>query len=608
MFAATPSPRPTWRIGLFGKMGLVLAPVFLIVAACGLWILSAHTTIEADDALSTRLGNAAARVTSALERHATQNRSTNPWSDPLPTELIGTLLSDQAVRCVVFERVDETKTTLIAPRGLGCTGQDIDSRFSVPLFTGVPSSLEVGFDRSEIENLRATWLSLSTLMLACGLLLSIGAAWLGFRMFIRQPLHRLLESIESSEKSGIPGSVTVSQNDELGTVITAFNTMQIKDGEKTRLLETERARFARVLDSMMDGLLVVDRDMRVVMANSASAKLLDLSREQIVGASILTLFRSTGRCLDEASAYSCVEASLPNGNTIPVQTSVSPMYLNREPVTVCVFRDISDVIEREEALQITSLEALAANKAKTEFLANMSHELRTPLNAIIGFSEIIASGILGGPDNEANAGYARDINDSGLHLLALINDILDIAKVETGEVKLYPESVDLQEVFTSVERVMRTHALQGDICLEIVAPDNDITLVADMLRLKQILINLVSNAIKFTEQGGTIFVEARRELDAVTIIVRDTGIGMTIGEVDEALKPFRQVDNSHTRHYEGTGLGLPLSKSLAELHGGSLEIRSVSGRGTEVAVTFPEVRLPSEDALNEDDLLADIAC
>lgn len=597
-----------WRIGLFGKMGLVLTPVFLIVAACGLWFLSAQTTLEADDALSNRLGSAAARVTSALERHATRSTSANPWSEPLPTELINTLLSDQAVRCAIFKREDTAVTTLVAPLGLGCTGQKIDSRFSLNLFTGVPSSLEIGYDQSEIRKLRATWLTLSALLLLCGLFLSIGAAWLGFRMFIRNPLDRLLESIETSERSGIPASVPVRQSDELGSVITAFNAMQMKDSEKTKLLETERTRFARILDSMMDGLLVVDRDTRVVMANSASARLLDRPVQQLVGTSILTLFRSTGSRPQQSITSSTVEASRPDGTEFTVQTSVSSVYLNHEPVSICVFRDITDVIERERALQKTSLEALSASKAKTEFLANMSHELRTPLNAIIGFSEIIAAGIIGNLDGAKNADYARDINDSGQHLLALINDILDIAKVETGEVTLYRESVDLRELFQSVERTMRTHAFKRGVSLLVVVPDTEITLVADVLRLKQVLMNLMSNAIKFTEKGGLVSIEAVQENRSVTLTVKDTGIGMTPNEIDEAMKPFRQVDNSTTRHFEGTGLGLPLSKSFVELHGGTFEIRSVSGRGTEVAVTFPEMCASPDGTFDDERPLADIAC
>lgn len=601
------TPRERWHISLFSKMALVLTPVFLVVAALGLWVIFAQTAIEADNALSMRLGSAAARVAAGFERHARLDTSDSPWTNPLPAELLNTLLSDQAIRCVVFKRSDEAGTTLIAPRGLGCAGQDIDARFSIPLSTGAASTIEVGYDRSEIESQRAIWLHLSILVLTCGLLLSLGAAWLGFRIFINAPLCRLLKSIKRIETHDAFEAVAVDQNDELGTVMMAFNTMQKRDREKTALLELERARFAHVLDSMMDGLLVVGRDMRVLMTNTASSKLLGMAREDILGASILTLFQSTQHT-DGASNLSCVEALVADGTKMPALTSVASMRLNQEAATVCVFRDISDAIEREQALHQTTLAALAANRAKTEFLANMSHELRTPLNAIIGFSEIIASGILVGPQSGTASDYAKDINDSGQHLLTLINDILDIAKVETGEIKLYPTRFNLQEIFSTIERVMRAHALQGGVLLEISQLDDDFIMQADMLRVKQILINLVSNAIKFTGQGGTVSVDAWRERNAINISVRDTGIGMTDCEIDEAIKPFRQVDNSHTRHYEGTGLGLTLSKNLTELHGGSLKIRSTPGRGTHVIVILPEAQASSDTVFDAGQMLRCSAC
>lgn len=576
-------------------MGLVLAPVFVVVAAFGLWALSSHSTAQADNALSTRLGNAAARVALAMERHAKTDDTPEAWAAPLPMELLKTLLSDQAIRCVTFKRDDAAKTTLIAPYPIGCIGQDIDATFSIPLSTGARSTLEIGYDKAEIESLKSIWLGLSAIILACGVLLSIATAWLGFRLFINTPLRRLLESIECSETSGVPTTVEVRQNDELGSVMAAFNTMQMRDKEKTHLLELERARFACVLDSMMDGLIVVGADTRVIMTNLASCKLLGKSSDEITGASVLNLFRSVRSDSKELADLSCVEALVADGSIVPVLTSVASM-LNGENTTVYVFRDISDVIERERKLQKTILEALSANRAKTEFLANMSHELRTPLNAIIGFSEIISSGMLGGPRNAAAEEYAGDINDSGQHLLALINDILDIAKVETGETKVYPEFVGVREVFGSVKRVMRTHALQGEVMLDIATPDDSFALYIDTLRLKQILINLVSNAVKFTDPGGTVSVDARHEDEGIAIVVRDTGIGMTEFEIGEAMKPFRQVDNSHTRKYEGTGLGLPLSKSLVELMGGIFEIRSRKGRGTEVRVRFPDAQTMAADA------------
>ena len=586
-------------------MGLVLAPVFFVTAAFGLWLLSSHITVEADDALSTRLGNSAARVSTALERHARKSPSEAPWAEALPVELLNTLLSDQAVRCVVFQRDDPAGTKLIVPRGLGCAGQKIDERFSIPVRTGVSGRLTIGYDRSEIVSLRSTWVALSALILGCGLLLSILATWLGFRVFIKQPLLRLHKSIENVDQFGEAGPVRVGQNDELGTVMTAFNTMLDQDGKKTKLLASEREKFARIFDSMLDSLVVVDKDMRVVMANKACSSLFNQPRDQIVGASILTLFHPGEISQSSLGSHPRLEAVLADGETIPIETSVSRMLFDGEPATACVFWDIREVLARERVLEQSMFEARAANKAKSEFLANMSHELRTPLNAIIGFSEGMIAGVLGDTDRATRMAYTKDIYDSARHLLALINDILDIAKIETGEVKLYKERTELDAIFDTVERIMTPRAVQGEMSLEMSVPEGDTHFDVDVLRLKQILINLVSNAIKFSARGGTVSVMGQRKGQNVEIVVRDSGIGMTPEEVQDALQPFRQVDNSTTRNYEGTGLGLPLSKNLVELHGGSLQISSARGRGTEVTISFPvAVAQPTE----VDELEVDIAC
>jgi len=358
---------------------------------------------------------------------------------------------------------------------------------------------------------------------------------------------------------------------------------------------------------MMDGLLVVGQDTRVIMANSASSKLLGLPVDNIVGASVFTLFRSTQLSTDGTPDLASVEAISADQKWVPVKISSAPMNLNHETANVFVFRDISDDIEHEQAIRKKTLEALTANRTKTEFLANMSHELRTPLNAILGFSEIIVSEMMGGPRNTSNIDSAKDINDSGQHLLDLINDILDIAKVEAGEVKFNIEPVSLQKLFTSVERVMRPRAMEGSIRFEVSNLSDHFYLCADNLRLKQILINLVSNAIKFTPEGGTVSLEAQQENGNVKITVRDNGIGMSASELEEAMKPFRQVDNSHTRRYEGTGLGLPLSNNLVNLQGGTLKISSATGRGTEVSVTLPQGDVSSSSLLGHENYIISVA-
>jgi two-component system cell cycle sensor histidine kinase PleC len=236
--------------------------------------------------------------------------------------------------------------------------------------------------------------------------------------------------------------------------------------------------------------------------------------------------------------------------------------------------------------------AEAANQAKSRFLANMSHELRTPLHAIIGFSELIQDrSPRAGPDS-AIGDFATDILASGRHLLELINAILDISKVESGTDHLLETSVRvIDEIGASIVAVTG-RARAGGIKIVLAVPDDLPRLRCDATKLRQILITLMSNAVKFTDRGGEVHVTARIEADgSMTVSVRDTGIGMTPGELDVALQPFGQVDSSLARSHEGTGLGLPLALRLAELHGGSLRVESTKGAGTTVVVWMPKERV-----------------
>jgi signal transduction histidine kinase len=241
---------------------------------------------------------------------------------------------------------------------------------------------------------------------------------------------------------------------------------------------------------------------------------------------------------------------------------------------------------------MATLSAEASNQAKTEFLANMSHELRTPLNAIIGFSELI---LMGGPDTEVDdrsQDYIRDINQSGQHLLSLINDILDLTKIEAGRLDLREEPVDvgaaIEVVLTMVGETASRHGLFLEHRMQI-AP---CALVGDDRKFKQIVINLLSNALKFTPRGGTVRVEADAHADHGLIVrVIDTGIGIAAEDIPRVMSPFMQVDGSLAREFEGTGLGLSITKALVELHDGTLDIDSEVGKGTTVTVSLPASRL-----------------
>jgi PAS domain S-box-containing protein len=253
--------------------------------------------------------------------------------------------------------------------------------------------------------------------------------------------------------------------------------------------------------------------------------------------------------------------------------------------------NVTDEIRTSIALAEAMRQAEAANVAKSRFLAHMSHELRTPLNAILGFSEVIQDDLLRHGLHPKYIEYAADIHSSGVHLLQLINDILDLSKIEAGQASLDEEEVDIAEVVRSSVRLLKVAAYQARVSVSVAMPPDLPHVRGDERRLKQVLMNLLTNAVKFTLPNGRI--ETSAEYDEATglqIRVSDTGIGIAEQDIGRALKPFGQVEGILNRRHQGTGLGLPLAKELIEMHGGTLDLRSRLGEGTKVTITLPNER------------------
>ena len=279
------------------------------------------------------------------------------------------------------------------------------------------------------------------------------------------------------------------------------------------------------------------------------------------------------------------------GGSLDTQVAPLPKHSPNEMRSLAASFDhmVDELRQRDTGLRLAMNQAEAASRAKTEFLANMSHELRTPLNGILGFSEILKAETFGSLGSTRYLEYAPDIHHSGQHLLDVINDVLDVSKIEAGQFQPEISFVKLDEIVESCLSMIENRAREGAIRVDCDCPDDLPPLKADARMIKQIILNLLSNAVKFTPEGGTVTLGAVRGADGVfTLSVSDTGIGIAPEHINHVVQPFSQVDSSLQRHYEGTGLGLFLTKTMVELHDARLNIESRPGEGTTVSIRFPK--------------------
>lgn len=340
----------------------------------------------------------------------------------------------------------------------------------------------------------------------------------------------------------------------------------------------------------------------LTFVSPAVRKVMGAEPEDVVGLNIIEMMhrddqteaRKKLEALNTGADSVRISFRLPNlkGEFIWLESTVHPILVERTGQMVeaiAITRDISERKEYEQRLLDAREKAETANRTKSTFLANMSHELRTPLNAVIGFSEILKRQMYGPLGDEVYDEYANLIHESGTHLLDLINDILDMSKVEAGKMEIEPEPIDMVEIVETCMRFVeaKSEAKNQRVQLNVLTPDLGNSAYADIRATKQILINLLSNAVKFTGEGGSISVDVQSLPNGLEVSVCDNGVGIDPTDIPRLLRPFEQIADKSSQAEEGSGLGLALTKSFAELQGGTFFLESEKGKGTKAIVTLP---------------------
>jgi two-component system, cell cycle sensor histidine kinase PleC len=380
--------------------------------------------------------------------------------------------------------------------------------------------------------------------------------------------------------------------------------IQIDEQRHRDELQSSHEMLLRVIDAMPVMVNATDRDGRFMFVNSSFAQRFGWPAAEMIG-KVPTALRGDSEIRASMERHRQVidgecapgaweqEISLPSGERRVLLTSLALLRdANGQPlIVVSASLDITDRKEAELALIAAKEEAELASRSKTEFLANMSHELRTPLNAIIGFSQLMADEVMGPLGSARYTSYARDICASGQHLLSIIGDILDVSKLEAGRIELDEEEIEVPQMIRDLLHLVVERARSLEIGIDLEVPADLPRVKGDSLKLKQVLLNLITNAIKFSHAGGRVLVRGAMEPDGLHLSVTDHGIGMNEQEIKTAVTRFGQVASPWSRKHHGTGLGLPLAIGLVELHDGRLTIDSVKGAGTTVTIVLPMKRL-----------------
>lgn len=387
-------------------------------------------------------------------------------------------------------------------------------------------------------------------------------------------------------------------------------------------IQNADATLSKILSIAPDAIISTDKDLHIQMFNKGAENIFGYSSEEVLDRSINILIperyhQSHGAHVmsflrkDEDSILMNARREIyglkKDGTEFPAEASVSTFKKGQDSILAIILRDVSIRKQYENEIIIAKEKALYADKVKTEFLANMSHELRTPLNAILGFSEMMKNHTFGKLGDIHYEEYVNDIYQSGSHLLSIINDILDLSRIESEEKRVNAEELEIKSVVRDCIHLIEHRFKSAELTINSFIPEDIPSLLADKRMLKQMLINLLSNAIKFIEGAGEVKVEVKLHKDGRIIFsVIDNGIGIAKKDIPRVLAPFNQVDSALDRKFEGTGLGLPLVKAMVELHGGQLILESEINVGTKASLIFPKERSIHLKELNKKVKLAAI--
>lgn len=415
-------------------------------------------------------------------------------------------------------------------------------------------------------------------------------------------VHYDTKYISSNENEKVPVAITykplISGNSGFaGGIVLIEDLTEVKRLEAVRFQQTEFLR--KLVDSVPVPTFCKDRNGIYIACNKTFETFMGMKKEEILGKSLHN-FAST----EVAEKYHTMDIELVKHKKTRVyeislkfaDDSIHQVMFNKfvfsgmteeDSVLLCIMIDITERKQAEEKMLQAKMVAEAANRAKTTFIVNMSHELRTPLNAVIGFSDLLLSETFG-PLNGKQKRYAENISKSGNHLLDLINDVLDISRLELGNIELYYETVDISGVIEEVQRVLSPLSSEKNIRIEVNIEPGLKTIIADRVKLKQILYNILNNAVKFSSEGGKVDIIAEFQEDMLEISVKDEGIGIRETDYEKVFQPFVQIDESISRKHGGIGLGLALVKRFVELHGGKVWVKASPGKGSTFAFRIPK--------------------